>query len=205
MMYSPFFSPYHRVLFDLDNTLYNEIDYLFGAYDFMGRNIQSLFPECKSEEISGFLKRVFLEEGRNELFEKCISAYGLPLDYKGSMLSAMREVQFDEKISLYPDAVNILKCALSHAEVFIITNGNLDQQINKVKQIEWHGLLENIKVVYAVSTKPKPAPDSFFSLGISPELKCLYVGDADTDEQFSMNCNIDFLHISRLRESSANG
>ena len=155
-------------------------------------------------KLSDFLKETFLKQGRSGLFEKLISTYGLSDDYKLWMLNALREVKFEQKLSLFSDSFEILNCALHHAEVFIVTNGNVTQQVNKVNQIEWHGLLDKINVIYAEATLPKPAPDSFLSLNIPGNWKCIYIGDADTDYDYARNFQMDFLHVSQFRDITRN-
>ena len=189
------FSQYDVVLFDLDNTLYAEKDYLHAAYKAIGKNLQLLKERFNAEEISLFLINTFDQFGRDQLFNKLIEHFQITEAGVEQFLNWMREVVLEEKLMLYPTSHELLLKALAHCKVFIITNGNVQQQENKVNQIDWCGLRKHIDVIYANATLAKPDPTSFRSLNIGQDKKCLYIGDTESDQLFAKNCGIDFQYI----------
>lgn len=199
---STFFQSYDVVLFDLDNTLYAEKDYLYAAYRTIGEKLTQLHPELNSEAISTFLIHTFETAGREQLFNKLIVHFNIQQIEIDQLLLWMREVELPEKLLLFPTSQALLIQALSQCKVFVITNGNVLQQQNKVNQIDWGGLRKHIEVIYANATKPKPAPESFQSLQIPSHLKCLYIGDTETDQLFARNCGIDFRFIQEFNSEN---
>ena len=89
----------------------------------------------------------------------------------------------------------------SQKQIFIVTNGNVIQQKNKIKNIEFGGLLDHIQVIYADEIKPKPDPEAFFYLQkkyrVSPE-RIVMIGDSTTDESFAAAAGIDFIHVRNI-------
>ena len=189
------FQKYDVVLFDLDNTLYAEKDYLHSAYRSIGLHLNQLNGRLDSKKIADFLINTFDQYGREQLFNKLIDQFQIKEAGIDQFLNWMREVALDEKLVLYPTSHELLLGALAHSKVFVITNGNVRQQENKVNQIDWCGLRKHIDIIYANATQPKPDPASFRSLNIATDKKCLYIGDTESDQLFAKNCGIDFQFI----------
>jgi phosphoglycolate phosphatase-like HAD superfamily hydrolase len=86
-------------------------------------------------------------------------------------------------------------------QIFILTNGHTDQQVNKITQIEWKGLQKHIKCYYANELVPKPAPDGLLKIMEDHELEpkdLVFIGDADIDENCAKAAGVDFVYIASL-------
>ena len=93
----------------------------------------------------------------------------------------------------------ITKLNLNNLDYFIITNGNVVQQENKIRQIQWKELCQPREVVFANNIEPKPSPGSFDYLANRYELgKTVYIGDAISDREFSKNASIDFICVNEI-------
>jgi len=195
---STLFQQYDVVLFDLDNTLYAEKSYLHAAYKAIAKNISELEKNQDEKALANFLIKTFDAFGRDQLFDKLIEEFKIESVNIEQMLDWMRTVQLGEKLPLFPLSHELLIKALGHCKVFIITNGNVIQQANKVDQLDWGGLRKHIDIIYANATQPKPATASFDSLQIPSHLKCIYIGDTESDQLFAKNCGIDFLFIQEF-------
>jgi putative hydrolase of the HAD superfamily len=196
-----FLRSYDVVLFDLDNTLYAEKDYLFAAYKAIGDRAAQLHAHISTEEVSQFLIHTFEQKGRAKLFDECIQQFQLNDLSVADMLSIMRTVSIDPLLQLYPLSQEMLLQALHNSKVFIITNGHVQQQENKVKHIDWCGLRKHIDIIYANSIEPKPSAASFLSLNIPAHLRCIYIGDSEVDQLFALQCKIDFKFVQQLNAS----
>lgn len=187
---------YSVFIFDLDNTLYCENDYLFAAYHQVAKNIQKNYKIPESI-ISDFLKQSFLEYGRQNLFKRLLEHFELP-DYKlDSFLTELRTVEISPKIKLNKDTLNNLNDLVrKNKKIFVLTNGNLIQQQNKIKNIDWKGLESNIKFYFANLYQPKPSGislDILISENNFERRNCLMIGDQEIDKQCALNSNVDFL------------
>lgn len=163
------------VIFDLDNTLYDENEYFLKVFkDFSKKHgldyisIKRLFTDefrLKSRDIFTdmlILIDYYSEKNQNELFEL----------YK----------TINHPLKLYCDAYEIIKFIASmNIKMAVITNGVVAVQKNKVKVL---GVQNNIKnIIYARELgveREKPNPKPFLKaleiLNVRPS-EALYIGD----------------------------
>jgi len=194
-----YFSKYKLVIFDLDNTLILENDYLFKAYEDIAYHIGSIHFLDKIN-IENYLKSEFVKNGRSKLFDKMISHFNISEVEMTSILDILRGVKLLNKICLIENMKQILKFLKSNKIPYVIfTNGNVAQQKNKIANIQWDGLLTD--VIYANEISPKPNPISFSKHLLKHEIKInmqkiLMIGDSHVDELFAKNIGCDYEHVS---------
>jgi phosphoglycolate phosphatase-like HAD superfamily hydrolase len=197
------FSAYDNIIFDLDGTLYDERDYLFECYRRIGADLEAAYP-VKQAEIVAFLKDNFLLEGHTRLFNKLCHRWNLPSSVIDEAVGILRTIQIERPIPLFPHMQLLLASLIPKKRLFIVTNGNVLQQKNKVKQIQWGSALGQIPIVYANDLAPKPAPASFLQLkseyGLT-ETSTIMVGDTETDAGFARNSGIAFLQVDQLKKT----
>jgi HAD superfamily hydrolase (TIGR01549 family) len=212
------FQNYDIILFDLDDTLYPEIAYLQATFHAIGQFFEKKHA-LNALEIEGFLTTTFTEQGRKNLFNQCFNHFetikktkkgknteGVLLEniFVETCLNILRTVEIREKIHFYPFVYEVVpELAKQGKQIFIITNGNALQQKNKVKHLEWKGLDASITVVFANEFAPKPSPKVFIDF-LEPNFNLknksiLFVGDAETDAEFSRNIGVDFLHVDYFK------
>lgn len=192
---------YDYFLFDLDDTLYPEVEYLKGAYDNIAKFL-SKKKKLKHELLYQFLIHRFNEEGRDLLFDSLFEKFNIEFNYMTEILQIMRTYTPENKISLYPKTHNKLSYILNQAKkVFVITNGNVVQQKNKVKNIDWNSLEQKIIFIYANEYKKKPSVQSFNSIKMKYNIQeslTIMIGDSFFDKKYAENCGIDFMHIEKF-------
>ena len=162
--YKNWFDGRKAVIFDLDGTLYNERDYLSAAWLGIGKDLEKKqgIPE---KQVYQFLEDEFILHGHRALFNKLITAFGLPDAYLTEALEVLRNVEITDKINCYPEMTGCLEWLISEGrKLFIVTNGNVIQQKNKIKNIGFGTLLNHIDVIYANEIAPKPDPAVFLFL-----------------------------------------
>ena len=192
------FKNYDNLIFDLDNTLYPENRYLDGAY----KNIANFLAQnnsVSSEKIYNYLTLQFSESGRHLLFDRLLSNFNIDSNIKPEMIKILRTFKPKSKIKLYSKIYKTLPDLISNSKYsFVITNGNVEQQKNKVRNINWRNINKNLIFIYANQFNKKPSPDSFNFIKkkyfIDPK-KTIMIGDSDTDKNFAKNCNINFLNV----------
>jgi len=180
------------LIFDLDDTLYPEMDFLSLAY----RNISKLVSEPEQSSVYYFLVNTFKNEGREKLLDKLCCHFkheNLTLEKCLSILRSTSckgclETYFWLKKFLHYTSVKRLR---------IITNGTVAQQQNKIASINWDATV--IEVVYADMYAPKPDPTSFYQLKDWQILNSpIYVGDSFVDSKFAENVGIEFYNAKEL-------
>lgn len=194
---------YIRVLIDLDNTLIEEKDYLFEAYNHIAKYLGSLHDinEC---ELSRFMICTFEVEGRIDLFGKLQSHFNLPDLCLDEVLCIMRNVKLKQPLLMKTEAISLVRLLNQlNIPITIITNGNVDQQKNKIAQTDFMDLAFDFDIIFANEIRPKPAIDSFLAYcsrkSIDASFKeILMIGDSTIDLEFSRNLGCDFLHINEI-------
>lgn len=82
---------------------------------------------------------------------------------------------------------------------FIVTNGKPVLQLNKIKQTEWHGLENYLKVYFADEIIPKPEPDVIDLLISDHHIQrrdIVLIGNSETDRLTAEACGLDYLNSS---------
>lgn len=186
---------FDQIIFDLDDTLIYEIDYLFAGYLEIAKN----FGKSSLEKTRMFTYLVdnFKLGNRSKLFNDFIYSFSLNKSDIVIMLTILRNVKIKGSLRLTNEAKIILYSLMGlNKKYYVVTNGNPIQQANKLKQINWDGLPMPAKVVFANEYKPKPSPDSFFQIReLLSQSKILYIGDSEVDFEYAKNCGMDFYKL----------
>lgn len=200
-----YFSEADFIMFDLDNTLYEETDYLFPGYkkiaEYLGKKWQlNVF------DIVNYLLSNFKSDHRSNLFNKMLDEFNVPLSELPVILNVLRTYVPENKIQLYPEVHEVFReIKLMLVPLIIITNGNVTQQKNKIRHINW-GHFQPM-VYFANDFAPKPSPKIYFDCILpkhSEHIKKgnkIYIGDSIIDEIFAQNIGFKFLNISLLRNN----
>lgn len=196
------FHNFSLYIFDLDNTIYKEEDYLFQAYKTIAAKFAKILPGQSKNELFRILKDLYLNEGREKLFDKFLKIVCLDNSYLPDCLKILRSFVPEKPIEINKKVKKVLSSLkLRGKSVFILTNGNIVQQKNKIKHIQWDGLDKQIGFVFANEIVPKPSPEGIFHIlkltGIEKD-KTILIGDSDIDLKCAINGGIAFVNISDL-------
>lgn len=189
------FFDYQLYIFDFDNTLYAERDYLFAAY-------QQIEIVLNTKGLADFLKSEFDNHGREKLFNKLIKRFSLSESEIEKCLYVLRTVQLSSPLLFIPGTVTLLNILRTQSKTLVLlTNGNVLQQKNKLQQLETDIYQWFEEVVFANEIAPKPAAESVFYIlkktNISASAAIL-IGDSDVDKLAAQNAGIAFLHADNL-------
>ncbi len=195
---------YKALIFDLDNTLYPEKDYLFQVYYMIGQFIE--YQETYDHEIiTKFLIDEFNLNGRKNLFNKLIEKFELNESYLENFSRLLRTARLPLKLLLFQSMLARLKAAIDDGKlIFILTNGNPEQQLNKIRQIEWNGLEQHIKCYFCNEIASKPAPDAMLKLLNDHQLQkedVLFIGDAQIDADCASAAGVEFEWVKHVETS----
>ena len=186
-------------VFDLDDTLYNEKDYLYSGYWNIAHYLAERFENTKAQEYYTFLREEFEHNGRNNLFDRLLLHFDLHVPIE-ILLDILHNQQAN--IQLDKDAAELLNLLLmKKKKVYILTNGNICQQKNKVKLLDIAHIYPEIKVIYASQIMPKPLP---LSLHLILELEriegkdAIMIGDSQVDEETARNAKMNFSYIQNV-------
>lgn len=172
------------VLFDLDDTLYREQDFVEQAFGNVAAVMAGYLAERSGggeaqtpESLSRQMLRLLEEEGRGVIFNRLCERYGVDIPV-GELVGIYRETE--PVLSLYPDGEKFLAWLEGRKiKTGLITDGNAPVQHRKIRAL---GLDRRLDVVLASDelelAKPDPEVYTYClgKLGIEPG-EAVYVGD----------------------------
>lgn len=146
------------IAFDLDDTLYNEIDYLISAFHFIANKLD------KQNHTKVFDKMFSLYKEKNDVFLYLSEKYNVA---KNLLINDYRDhfpdiKPFNNVIDLFTGIRN------NNGQIAIITDGRKLTQINKIKSLGLYDLVDKIIISEEIGTeKPNPlnyiAVEEFFN------------------------------------------
>lgn len=172
--------PVHAVLFDLDDTLYPEMDFVRGA---MGAVAAWMAPRVGAPPAAVLdrLSRVLDAEGRGAVFNRVLDSYGaLTEDRVRACLHAYRAHR--PALRLHDDADAALACLRrAGIRLGIVTDGEAVVQRAKVDALGLEARVDAVVLSDLLGTAAwKPAGDAYRvaleCLGAAPQA-AVYVGD----------------------------
>ncbi|SHG59585.1 HAD family hydrolase [Flavobacterium johnsoniae] len=163
------------IVFDLDDTLYNELDYLISAY----------------KEISGVLSKIMMYQvSKEEIFDEMYSLYKLKKNTFFEILKKYQigDIAVEDLLSRYRNhspqieldkSVQKLLIELTKKKIKlgIITDGRSIQQRNKIFSLNIEKYFDNILISEEFGTeKPNVKNFEFFEKKY-PKSEYIYIGD----------------------------
>lgn len=170
-------------LFDLDDTLYKEIDFLYSAYREIAGWIELKFS---LQGIYPFMLKAY--EEKSDVFSLLIDQYELPLT-KTDLLTVYRSHRPD--IRLEPGTLEVLEVLIRDFKLGMITDGRSITQRNKFRSLGLDRFIENEDLIISEEFgSEKPAERNFmFFRDKYADAAFVYVGD---------NLGKDFIAPNRL-------
>lgn len=131
------------IIFDMDDTLYKEYDFVFGGFKVVANYIEKKYL-INSNKIYNEIINIFNKEGRGQIFDKICDKYNIDEDIK-SLVDIYR--YHKPNIELYDDAEEILKwCKENNIKTGLITDGMSKIQWNKIKALKLDKKIDKIIV-----------------------------------------------------------
>ncbi|APU61661.1 HAD-IA family hydrolase [Clostridium botulinum] len=131
----------NTIIFDLDDTLYKELDFVYGAFKEVCTYLSNKYNKDEKQLYKDILNTLE-EHGRGKIFNIICEKYNMKADIK-ELVKIYREAK--PKISLYEDAKYILTY-LKAKNVGIITDGKASVQWNKIKLLGLEKMVDKIIV-----------------------------------------------------------
>lgn len=189
------------IIFDLDNTLFDQKDYDIGAFE----DIEIKLTALSQLTLSGFAKFLYNHKqkmGSNYpfLFNDALTKYKLSQHYLTVMLTEYYHHNghyIKEKKSLIPSLLTIF----STKKTFIVTNGPTIVQQTKIDKLRLKNYTSEIIICEPKLPKTlKPNRYAFDLLKNKHSLtSTVMVGDTiETDGLFAKNADIPFIHFSYI-------
>lgn len=185
-------------IFELDNVLYPERDYLLQVYYLFSNFIEFTETVPTSKELIDFLKTAYENHGQAGLFERASEMFNIDPKYKANFEKLHYTARLPLKLVLYNSMLTLLQeMVVDRKQIFLVTSGKPEVQLNKIKQTEWNGLEKYLTVYFADEIKPKPETDVLELILTKHQLlrkELVIIGNTDIDLEFAAACGVDFIN-----------
>ena len=201
MKYSDIDKRKNAFIFELDNVLYPEKDYLFQVY-YLFAALLEYTALVNSKETTDLMVNTYNTEGKEVVFDRLKEKLNLDEKLRHNLNNLLLTAKLPLKLLLYQNMLTLLQeIVVDRKKIFIVTNGNPEQQLNKIKQAEWHGLEEYLIVYFAEEKAPKPETNIIDQLIVEHNLQrreMVMIGNSATDIQCAEAAGIDYIGLSGI-------
>lgn len=198
MKYSDIDQRKKAFIFELDNVLYPEKDYLYQVYYLFASMLEytELFD---AQAMIKAMTTAYETDGADAVFDALAAKFKIDEKYRANLDQMMLNSRLPLKLLLYQNMLTLLQdIVVDRKKIFIVTNGDPLQQLNKIKQTEWHGLEKYLICYFADEIAAKPEPDVIHHLLQEHNLQrrdILMIQNSDIDVLCAEACGIDQVDV----------
>lgn len=193
----------HAVIFDMDDTLYNEMTFVQSGFRSVAQNLSTQFGLDSTTVYHEMLDHL-KNDGRGKIFNVVLENHGLHDPHLiEEMINTYRT--HTPEISLFPDSVDALQnLRTKKLKIGIITDGLHTVQKKKVKALRLQDFVDFIIYTDELGDNcEKPHPTAFLQaikmLQIEPN-QILYIGN-DPDKDISGGNSVGMMTVHLCREN----
>lgn len=201
MNFSNYTNDKKAFIFGLDNVIYPEKDYLLQVY-YLYTEFLSYIAQMDSAAILSFMQLEFTANGSKDIFEKTASKFNIDSKYKENFQLLHQNARLPLKLLLYKQVLEFLQeVVVERKGIFLLVDGNPIMQLNKIKQMEWHGLEKYLKVYFTEEFDAQPSEKVINFMIEAHQLnkqEVLMIGASKADEDYAKQLDIDFININIL-------
>jgi len=188
-------------IFELDNVLYPEKDYLFQVYYLFAGYLEYL-DLIDAKEATDLMVDTFNNQGKEAVFAAVKEKYCLKDNYQLHFNFLMDTANVPLKLLLYQNMLALMQdIVVDRKKLFIVTNGNPAQQLNKIKHTEWHGLEKFLVCYFADEVLPKPEPDIINQMLAEHNLQrrdIVMIGNTNNDLLCAEASGVDYVNVEQF-------
>ncbi|RZL46827.1 MAG: haloacid dehalogenase [Pedobacter sp.] len=187
------------IIIGFDNVLYPEKDYLLQVYYLFAEFI-TYAELLDSAKIIAFMQNEFIENGSENIFETTAKHFDIPLKYKDNFLLLHKNARLPLKLLLFKQMLKLLQdIVIERKEIYLLVDGDPEQQLNKIKQMEWHGLEQYLKVYFSVEFENKGKSIDFIAKEHNLMLnEIFFIGATKDDEDQAAKVGIEYFSVLKL-------
>lgn len=190
-------------IFELDDVLYPEKDYLLQVYYLFAQFIE-YGEQISGNEIVAFMQQTYINDPSkaSEIFQQTIAKFNIPEKYQVNFDLLLQNARLPLKLLLFNRMLLFLQeISSKNKQLFLFVSGDPAMQLNKIRQMEWNGLERNLVVYFAEESQPKPSPEGLNHILDKHNLKkeeVVFIGKTELDKKCAENAVIEFLNINKL-------
>jgi FMN phosphatase YigB (HAD superfamily) len=188
-------------IFELDDVLYPAKDYYYQIY-YLFANLLEYTELNSASQTTDLMIDTYTKKGEGEVFDTIVSQLNVEEKYRKNLEIMLLTARLPLKLLLYKNMLTFIQeVVLDRKKLFIVTNGNPQMQLNKMRQAEWHGLETYLTCYFTEEILPKPEPDTLHLLMKEHGLErrdLVMIGNSDTDSLCAEACGVDYLNATEI-------
>lgn len=195
---------YKGYIFDLDNVIYPEKDYLFQVYYLFASFIE--YTELYDAKVlTDLMVETYQKDGKEKVFDVVQQKFAIDEKYRDNFERLMLTAKLPLKLLVYQKVLDLFQdIVVDRKRIFIVTNGNPHQQLNKIRYTEWHGLEAYLTCYFAEETTPMPEPDVLHLLLKEHQLErreVMMIGNSAPAMLAATACGIDYYNVEDILQA----
>ena len=198
MNYSDLDPNKNAFIFELDNVLFPEKDYLYQVYYLFAAFLE-YSEQINAKGVTNYAINTYLVKGADAVFDGLKTEFNVNEKYRDNFANLNIHAKLPLKLILDQNMLTLLQeIVTDRKKTFIVTNGGPARQLNKIKQTEWNGLEPYLVCYFANEIAPKPETDSIDLLIKDHHLQrreVLMIGNSDIDARCAEAAGIDYINI----------
>lgn len=188
-------------IFDLDDVLYPAKDYYYQIY-YLFANLLEYTELNSAAKTTELMIDTYNKKGAGEVYNQLVARLNIEEKYRDKLEIMLLTSRLPLKLLLFKNMLSFMQEVVTdRKKLFIVTNGNPQQQLNKLRQIEWHGLEPYLICYFADESLPKPEPDVLHLLMEEHGLErrdLFMIAGSTTDVLCAETCEIDHINAGEI-------
>ncbi len=185
-------------VFELDNVLFPEKDYLYQVYYLFAGYLE--YTELLDAKVLvSLMVSTYEQSGASAVFDTLKERFKVDEKYRFNFEHLHTAAQVPLMLYIYPEMLTLLQdIVVDRKQIFILTNGNPQQQLNKIKHTDWQGLEKYLTCYFADEIAPKPEPDALHLVIEKHSLQrreILMIGASQNDELCAEAAGVDYIPV----------
>jgi len=201
MSSNEYIDAHEAFIFELDDVLYPEKDYLLQVYYLFAQFIEYT-EQTDGTQMIRFMQETYAREGEADLFTKTAVHFNLPEKYQSNYDLLHQNARLPLKLLLFAPVLAFMQEIIAAGKrLFLLTNGDPVMQLNKIKQLEWNGIEQHIAVYFTEEIAKGSTSQAIEVIvnfnSLHPE-KVIFIGKLGQDAANAFSKGINFLPIDKL-------
>ncbi|WP_342647660.1 HAD hydrolase-like protein [Mucilaginibacter sp. CSA2-8R] len=185
-------------VFELDNVLFPEKDYLYQVYYLFAGYLE--YTELLDAKVLvSLMVSTYEQSGASAVFDTLQERFKLDEKYRFNFEHLHTAAQVPLMLFIYPEMLKLLQdIVVDRKQIFILTNGNPQQQLNKIKHTDWQGLEKYLTCYFAEEIASKPEPDALHFIIEKHHLQrreIMMIGASQNDELCAEAAGVDYISV----------
>lgn len=201
MSASPYLAEHQAFIFELDDVLYPVQDYHLQVY-YLFASFMEYTEQLNASAIVQYMKQEYEQAGAAAALDNTFRAFGIADKYRENFALLNKTAKLPLKLLMFEPVLKFMQdLVVERKTIYLLVSGDPEQQLNKIRQIEWNGLEQYIRVFFKEEITLNPDHDSLSKFIIAHKLapaEVMVLGRAEADRHMTAELGIKFLAVDKL-------